>query len=379
MASLRKHPKSNYWFACITLPDGRRTQRSTKETDRRKAQKIAEAFEAATRKARTETQARKVVSDIYELINGQPLATLSIQQYFTEWTATVATTTSKATAAAYAQVSRDFIAFLGERANRDLSQLSSVEITQFRTATLARVSVSTANKTLKILRVALSQAVKNGLIDNNPAARVDTVRAKASDKNDRRPFTLDELRRVLAVCNNEWRGMVIAGLYTGQRLGDLANLTWSSVDLARGEISFVTAKTGRRQLLPIAKPLHAYLETLPSSDNPRAPIFPKLCQSRRLSNDFHDILVDADLVAKRSDANTDGTGQGRKTSRQAGGLSFHCLRHTATTLLKTAGVSQAVVMDLIGHDSPEISRHYTHVDADAKRSALEKIPDIVCS
>lgn len=72
MASLRKHPKSGFRSACFTLPDGRRTQRSTKETDRRKAQKIADAYEDATRRARTETQARKVVADIYELINGQP-------------------------------------------------------------------------------------------------------------------------------------------------------------------------------------------------------------------------------------------------------------------------------------------------------------------
>jgi len=37
MASLRKKDRSPFWFACYTLPDGRRTQRSTGTPDKRKA------------------------------------------------------------------------------------------------------------------------------------------------------------------------------------------------------------------------------------------------------------------------------------------------------------------------------------------------------
>jgi integrase len=35
-------------------------------------------------------------------------------------------------------------------------------------------------------------------------------------------------------------------------------------------------------------------------------------------------------------------------------LPFHSLRHTATTLLKSAGVSDAVAREFIGHDSPTV-------------------------
>src|SRR5687768_11755115 len=91
MASLFRHPSSPYWSACFTLPDGRRTTRSTKETDRRKAQRIANEFEDASRAAKagrlTEHQARKVISDIFALTNGDGLASSTIRAYFKSWLA----------------------------------------------------------------------------------------------------------------------------------------------------------------------------------------------------------------------------------------------------------------------------------------------------
>ena len=33
------------------------------------------------------------------------------------------------------------------------------------------------------------------------------------------------------MCNDEWRGLVLFGLYIGQRIGDLAKLTWRAVNL----------------------------------------------------------------------------------------------------------------------------------------------------
>jgi integrase len=49
---------------------------------------------------------------------------------------------------------------------------------------------------------------------------------------------LDELRRILRIASGEWRHLILFGLYTGQRLGDIAKLTWRNVDLERGELAF---------------------------------------------------------------------------------------------------------------------------------------------
>jgi len=46
-----KKDRSPFWFACYSLPDGRRTQRSTGTVDKRKALTIALKYEDASREA----------------------------------------------------------------------------------------------------------------------------------------------------------------------------------------------------------------------------------------------------------------------------------------------------------------------------------------
>jgi integrase len=50
------------------------------------------------------------------------------------------------------------------------------------------------------------------------------------------------------------------------------------------------------------------------------------------------------------------------------------LRHTAVTLLKDAGIPEAVVMELVGHDSEQMSAHYTHVGQEALEKATAALP-----
>jgi len=94
-----------------------------------------------------------------------------------------------------------------------------------------------------------------------------------------------------------------------------------------------------------------------------------------LSNQFTNILAAAGLIEARSHSVEDETKRkGRDARRRPSEISFHSLRHTAVSLLKTAGVSDAVAQDLVGHESAEISRHYTHIEAPAKRAAIDKLP-----
>tara|TARA_Y100000746_G_scaffold184095_1_gene162437 strand:+ start:18 stop:269 length:252 start_codon:yes stop_codon:yes gene_type:complete len=77
MASLISKKDTKYLFCCFTLPDGTRTTRSTKQTKRREAMQVCMKMERVTLKAKnealTETQARRVVSDIVERASGEPI------------------------------------------------------------------------------------------------------------------------------------------------------------------------------------------------------------------------------------------------------------------------------------------------------------------
>src|SRR5215813_337989 len=89
MASLRRLSNSPYWIACFTLPDGRRTQRSTGTTDKRFARKIADKFDETAREGRagklTESRARKTIADIYALANMDALPSSEINIFFADW------------------------------------------------------------------------------------------------------------------------------------------------------------------------------------------------------------------------------------------------------------------------------------------------------
>jgi len=187
---------------------------------------------------------------------------------------------------------------------------------------------------------------------------------------------------------SEWKGLIVFGLYTGQRLGDLVRLTWANLDLGQGEICLVTQKTERTQRIPICSPLmHFITDELPAGENLAAPVFPRAYESVNrlgrvgsLSRQFHDLLASAGLVPAHVRRSKDQSEPAHESKRRVvHELSFHALRHTATSLLKNAGVNAAIAMDLIGHASAAVSSSYTHIDDETKRSAMARMPDVLNS
>ncbi len=386
MASLRRFPLSKYWFACFTMPDGRRVQRTTKETDRKKAQRLAEQFEEASRGRITARQAQRVISEIYARATGERLPSSTVREYFDSFLARKKPETAPATFVFYSGKARGFLTFLGVKAEAEIARVSAPEILAFRRAEAERISAPSVNHALKFLRMVFEQAKRDGLLMDNPSEGVALLKRRT--ESNRRPFTLPELSRLLEAANGEWRSMVLFGLYTGARLGDVARLTWANVDLEHDELRFKAGKTGRNMVLPLAAPLRRHLASLPAGDDPKQPLHPRAAgilhrQNGRvgsLSVQFHDLMAAAGLVpAKdhRRDREKATGGNGRATPRQGTEISFHALRHTATSLMKNAGVSPAIVGEFIGHESDAVNRIYTHIETASLRRAADALPDLL--
>jgi integrase len=381
MASIRQREGTKFWFACFTLPNGRRVQRSTKETDRKKAQQIADKWEAATRGRVTARQTQKVIADLYRAITGEHLVFPTVREYFNSWVARKKPETSSSTHIFYRAKAQRFLDWLGNRADQQIALVARDDILGFRAAELERVSPRSVNHAIKFLRMVFKTAKEDGKYhDENPATGVKV--AKLRGENRRRGFTIPEIRSVLKVANDEWRSLIFFGLYTGQRLGDLARLTWANVDLDRDEIRFVSRKTGRTMIIPIAPPLREQIEKLRAGDNPHQPLHPRAFASveksgavKTLSRQFHELLAGAGLATRKPHRKSEAA-PGRDGPRELSPLSFHSLRHTATSLMKNAGINASVVMDIIGHESEAISAHYTHIDEETKRAALSSLPDL---
>src|SRR6266542_4824030 len=120
MASIRQREGSKFLLACVTLPNGRRVQRSTKETDRKKAQQLADKWESATRGRVTARQMQRVIADLYRDISGEHLVSPTVREYFDAWVARKKPETAPSTHRFYHDKARGFLSWLGKRADEQI-------------------------------------------------------------------------------------------------------------------------------------------------------------------------------------------------------------------------------------------------------------------
>lgn len=382
MASIKSRKKSKYWVACITRPDGKQVQFSTKLTDPKEALALAVATEASLRKHHTRPQhLRQALSRIADDYSPAELRSQDAAQWLLGWAAGKNNEVTPGTAKAYALLAREAGTWFAANAITSLDAIQTTHVKSLRDHWARITTGATANKKLKYLRIAFSEAVKLKILAENPALDVADV---TEEDIIRRPFSDQEFSSLLAVLSGEWRVMVFLGLFTGQRLNDVATLRWSQVDLRRGTITFTARKTGALVSLPLLDHVRDLIAELPAGDDPKAPLLPAIAgkSPSARSNAFRAILASiglADPVPSGSkkrkkaaaDASTEDPGP-RSRRRQRSELSFHSLRHTATTMLKSAGVTDSIARAIVGHESVAMSRTYTHLDMETMRAALEK-------
>jgi integrase len=325
----------------------------------------------------TEEQVRRVAADMFFRATGDTVKRQTVRGFLDGWLTRKGLEMADTSASAYRQIATEFLRYLGARADRDMSLVTRDQVAAWRDSVAGRVSAATANKQMKIMRSAWNQAVRDGLLTANPFSKMDRVKDAKKDKIKRRAFTLPELRRILAAASGEWRGIILFGLYTGQRLGDIVSIRWNMIDTAEGVMRFVTQKTGMELEIPLHPVLVDCLGTVRVPKSPTAPLFPRAAEQSTSDNSkaFIEILVAAGLRNPDPKAHK-ARKKGRSARRMVYDTSFHAMRHTATSLLKNAGVSNVVAMDIIGHKSEAVSAVYTHIETATKRKAIDALPDI---
>ncbi|MCP5534875.1 MAG: tyrosine-type recombinase/integrase [Akkermansiaceae bacterium] len=385
MAFLFKHPQSQYWYAGWKDENGKRVNRSTKveakRGTRKKAQKIADSYEDTAKQNRTARQVRQTIIDLHQDITGRELPSATVREYCAQFEAMKAGESSKATKDHYRNIVIGFTEWLRERADADMNDIRPADMAAYRNHLLTKVTEVTATKKMKGLRTIFATAHREGVILEDPTTSMRFSRKGKSDSNrlEKRPFTLDELKLIREETDGEWHSMLMFGLYTGQRMGDLATLRWSNVDLLKAEMRIATRKTGRTVTIPLAAPLLKHVQEMPSSDDPTGYVHPELADTYEnkgasgLSNQFASILARCglrDAVSHRSKK------KGRGAKRKGTGVSFHCLRATAVTMLHEAGIPAATVEEWVGHDSAEVHRAYVKIGRESLQKASDALPEL---
>ena len=175
----------------------------------------------------------------------------------------------------------------------------------------------------------------------NPVSQIR--KPKLPPGRDRRLLS-GELEKILS--NTESRHLsdiVRFALETAMRRGEIAGMTWEMVDLKKRTVTLPETKNGEKRIVPLSAEALRILSGIP----------------RRLDGSVWGITEDPITRAfvracKRA---------------QVDGLTFHDLRHEATSRLFEKGFNPMEVAAITGHKTLQMLKRYTHLKAEdlAKR------------
>lgn len=377
MASIHKDSKSRspFWIAAFRAVDGRRVKKSTKTSDRKTALKLAVEWEELAQKGArgslTAAQSRKVVSEINEQATGEALHFATVADFLLGWLTGREGATSKATFYKYRQVITEFVSAMGKQSSLPLAGVSSAHLTAYRDKcrAMGRAPAS-VNNLMKILTSAFEQAHRDGLIPHNPVKAVP--RLKDNDKQRKEIFTTEQIQTLLNAADNEFKGLILFGYFTGMRLMDIAHLTWGNIDISKAEVALKMRKTQKQVVVHLHPDILSWLR-LQIQGTPKAFIFPNIKRSSdsHLSRTFSRFMATAGVVGSLIRIKTGTAG------RNLNGLTFHSLRHTCISAMANAGVAEELRMEIVGQETGAVHKGYTHHESERLRNAITAIPGIL--
>lgn len=214
-----------------------------------------------------------------------------------------------------------------------------------------------ANRALALTSAFFGWCEEHGYRDagTNPCRGVKRHREEAR----RRYLSPDEASRLGAAMRNALDAgaspYAIAAikllLFSGMREREVLSLPWSAVDLDRGIVNLLDAKTSERERT-LTAPAIALLAELPRLEgNPY--VFPGAKRGAHLQD-----------IAR--------TWKRIRRDAQLADFHLHDLRHSFASAAVSSGASLAVIGELLGHRSAQTTKRYAHLHDQARRSAAEK-------
>jgi len=199
------------------------------------------------------------------------------------------------------------------------------------------------------------------------------------DSVPRLPFTNDQVGKLLAAAPSfDWKGVILLGALTGLRLSDITKITAGNIDLKRNTLNLTPAKTSRKGTtveIPLHQDILDFFKDHPLPPFAKSQVFPELAKTTPgsrsgLSKQFANIMDEAGI--DRGVVRSSESGAARATAS----YSFHSLRHTFTTWLAKADVSEEVRMKMTGHTETKTHQKYTHHEIETLRAGVDSLPSL---
>lgn len=267
-----------------------------------------------------------------------------------------------------------------------ISRLGSIEIQEFYNGLIKKgLSPKTVLNIHQVLNSALKQAVKWGLIRQNPASAGNIDLPKYS-KPEMKVFTPEQAALFMeAVIYSQHKTLFSLLLSSGMRPGEALGLKWCDVDTEKGRVHVQRALSKGDDgwtLLEPKTPQSRRAIPLPPSvvgdlKEHRAAQIEERLKVRGYAD--HD-LVFADEKGEHLDPRNIYRRHFKPLLRDAGlpDIRLYDLRHTCATLLLMAGENPKVVSERLGHASVTLTLDtYSHVLPDMQDRATAKLEAIL--
>ena len=269
-------------------------------------------------------------------------------------------------------------------------RLSDLSRERVRTLVADRAAAGLARGTLAgivaTLRAICNQAVEEGKMAQNPAARLGRFYRGKTEKEGRQTdaFTERELALILKTAEREYPehfDLITTAAWTGMRMGEVLGLQWPDIDFEgrfievrrtvywRGNglrVNSPKSGKGRRVAIPqlLAKQLRQRRDILAAQAvvegrEPSVWVFPNRAGNPQdgvnlLKRNWYPLLAKGGLRR----------------------LSFHALRHTYSSLLIQSGESLAFIQQQLGHASIQTTVDvYGHLVPGDNREGLDRLAD----
>jgi integrase len=144
---------------------------------------------------------------------------------------------------------------------------------------------------------------------------------------------------------------VLLAITTGARKGELVNLKWLDVNLARQTAYVKTTKNGQPKVLPLTDKVLA--ELIRFKDQDQELIFNSEIKPDK-PYEFYKLWKRALEQAEIED------------------FRFHDLRHTTASYLAQSGASLLEIADVLGHKQIQMTKRYAHLCIDHKKKLIKK-------
>jgi len=265
---------------------------------------------------------------------------------------------------------QEYIAILQKSGRYDKSiSYSRGEGKRVRTISTQNAAGALSPRSIRLYQMVCAEVftllAKDAGLQDNPFSG---IRKAQTDAKTREAFTVEELKIIHDNLDDFTRPLFMMAVWTGLREGDICTLKWSDVDLESRLITRETRKTGAVVQIPISKPLYSMLTATPRTESEY--VFPKHAEM---------YLKNSDGVSYRVKKFLEGLGiqTTRKPEGRTRAISvkdLHSCRHTFCYYAGLAGMPLSVVQSIVGHMSPEMTKHYSaHATIEEKRRGMERL------